>query len=700
MATACSRGTAETQSKSAYRPEIDGLRALSVLAVLVNHLDSTWLPGGFLGVDIFFVISGYVVTSSLLVHQESSWLNFLVLFYRRRFRRLLPALIVNVTVVAIVFALIVPPMEDLHASTIRTGVSALFGVSNLYLLRQGANYFAADNHFNVFLHTWSLGIEEQFYLIWPGLLLLCGFGVAKTSRQSLRLLKSVCLILIVSSLAFFIVLQWKGQADRAFFLTSARFWELASGSLAYLFHRGSGTARDLGHRLTIEHVRSPLSIGLLLALIGTLFMPEDLRAASTIAITTLAAALMVLVQRHSAVGRFLCHPMMVAVGLLSYSLYLWHWPVIVLFRWTVGVGPRTIPMILLLIGLLTLLSYRLEAYFRFGKGRQVPLFSYSLAAAAATATLLLLQGPLRTLAFLGDRSSLEEASFNMKRIPGTTINSKNCFDEPTAPLRRQGEEGLCHAVRNPSLPTLYFEGDSHTHALIPLAEKILAGGKWNVAIHSRGGCPSPYFEPRNRGQHAAQRYRLCRPDFEKEIQLIDRLLKPGDQVVLVSNLTGYILGLQPTQLQAATDSYNTGLERFAAVAEHRGAGVILFGPLPSFPQQNITLPLSMCRPEWFRPSSAIDKGCRAVHRSRTELLNANEPVRAILAALPKRFAQVSLFEPFESICPAAQRTCSTHRGSALIFSDGNHLTNFGASELFVRFDTFLNQLPLSPPISK
>ena len=153
-------GLLPPQRSRAYRPEIDGLRAVAVIAVLINHLNPHWLPGGFLGVDIFFVISGYVVTSSLLARRDGSRWQFLRRFYGRRIRRLMPALVVNIAVVSALFSMVVSPLDDFFAPVMRTGTAALFGVSNLYLLRQGSNYFAADNHFNAFMHTWSLGVEE------------------------------------------------------------------------------------------------------------------------------------------------------------------------------------------------------------------------------------------------------------------------------------------------------------------------------------------------------------------------------------------------------------------------------------------------------------------------------------------------------------------------------------------------------------
>ena len=133
----------------AYRPEIDGLRAVAVVAVLINHLNERLLPGGFLGVDIFFVISGYVVTSSLLAREDGSSWQFLARFYGRRVRRLLPALVVNIVVVSILFSLFASPLDDFYAPIMRTGTAAIFGVSNLYLLRQRTGYFAGDNYFKI-----------------------------------------------------------------------------------------------------------------------------------------------------------------------------------------------------------------------------------------------------------------------------------------------------------------------------------------------------------------------------------------------------------------------------------------------------------------------------------------------------------------------------------------------------------------------
>lgn len=156
-----------------YRPEVDGLRAVAVIAVILNHTSSALLPSGFLGVDVFFVISGYVITASIQGRQSSSAPTFLLAFYARRIKRLLPALVACVAITSLLISLFNPA----PATALKTGLSALAGVSNFYLIDQAADYFADATKLNPFIHTWSLGVEEQFYLVFPALILVFGNGV-------------------------------------------------------------------------------------------------------------------------------------------------------------------------------------------------------------------------------------------------------------------------------------------------------------------------------------------------------------------------------------------------------------------------------------------------------------------------------------------------------------------------------------------
>ena len=188
-----------------YRPEIDGLRALAVLAVILYHVDHAWLPSGYLGVDIFFVISGFVITASLLSRTHETASDFLLGFYSRRFKRILPALVVFVLVAGGAIAFFSP-----GGPSLRTGLAALFGLSNVYLFRESADYFAQAADLNMFTHTWSLGVEEQFYFVYP--LLVWFSGVPRRLAASRTRLFWMLLIASAVSLLLWLFLNRTNQA--------------------------------------------------------------------------------------------------------------------------------------------------------------------------------------------------------------------------------------------------------------------------------------------------------------------------------------------------------------------------------------------------------------------------------------------------------------------------------------------------------
>jgi peptidoglycan/LPS O-acetylase OafA/YrhL len=672
-----------------YRPEIDGLRAVAVLAVLINHLNPAWLSGGYLGVDLFFVISGAVVTGSLVARPALTPRRMLMGFYARRFRRLLPALTLNIVVVALLFAALVNPGDGVFKPSLRTGLTALFGFSNLYLLRQGSDYFATDNHYNPFLHTWSLGVEEQFYLVWPLVLLLCGLGRSSVLAVRWRL-GWLTAILSAGSLLYLAVLQARGQSDASFFLMPARFWELAAGALAWLY---------LSRRPQQPTRATPawFAAALLALLLSLMFTPESWRIAATLACVACSVLLLILLRGDTGPGRWLAKPGPLAIGLSSYSLYLWHWPVIVLAHWSVGLNRFTLLPILLVIALLTRLSYQLECRFRTAGSQGKPdsgrtLLLYPIVVLFSAGVMALLMGPARSLLFLGERRHLAIDIANSRGIPGTALNTVNCFREPIAPLGDRSEDDPCTLRRHPGQPTLYFEGDSHAEVLIPLGEALIDRGRLNIAFFSRGGCPIPWFKPWAKQRHSLERYQLCQEHSLRRLKNRWNDIRPGDQLVLASNLPSYLLDADPNVRTQSLASYVDAVREVAAELQKRGAGLIITAPLPSFSNRSkISVPLSLCQPEWYRPFRQLPPGCAPTVASRTGLVEHLRPIEALLAGLEREIPNLRVFDPFPIMCPPNDRQCSTHRGDRMLFVDSNHLSREGVQLLEKPFLSFLNQ---------
>lgn len=296
--------------------EIDGLRALAVLPVILFHAGFSWVGGGFVGVDIFFVISGYLITSLIVAEIDKGQFSLLN-FYERRARRILPALFL-VMLVCLPFAwvyLLPHELVDFGESLIAV---SLF-VSNI-LFWKDSDYFAADSELLPLLHTWSLAVEEQYYVFFP-LLLMLVWRLGKSGFVPLLLLGIAGL-----SLAFS---EWLWRVDSAanFYLLPTRAWELMLGALAGLYVRSSGIASQ-----SLREAGSLL--GLLMILLSIFFLDKNMPFPGLYALLPTLGTVLIIVcaDQQTMVGRLLSWRFFVAVGLVSYSAYLWHQPIFAFAR--------------------------------------------------------------------------------------------------------------------------------------------------------------------------------------------------------------------------------------------------------------------------------------------------------------------------------------------------------------------------------
>jgi peptidoglycan/LPS O-acetylase OafA/YrhL len=330
-----------------YRPEIDGLRAIAVFAVIIFHFSKTTLPGGFLGVDIFFVISGYVITITLISRSTLGLKAFMLEFYSRRIKRIMPALAFCVAVSSVLISFFSPIAND----SLKAGLTALFGFSNLYFLQKDADYFGNTPELNIFTQTWSLGVEEQFYLIYPLLFWILLRSNSRTGAKPDRAI-SLFLSLIICSMVSFIVLTFYFPIP-AFYLVFTRFWELGLGCLVAL------NESKLKEKLEGNWVMSALSRPLLILplILLLLLLPVDYFVFTTVLIVFATAALITRIDRDSQICKLLSSKVAVYLGMMSFSLYLWHWTVLVISNWTVGISVATLPIQIIIVFAVSAFSY-------------------------------------------------------------------------------------------------------------------------------------------------------------------------------------------------------------------------------------------------------------------------------------------------------------------------------------------------------
>lgn len=469
-----------------YRADIDGLRAIAVLLVVIFHAFPKALPGGFVGVDVFFVISGFLITE--LIAREAITHQFSLLrFYGRRARRIFPALVVLLaTCLAAGWVLLLP--IDYRELGFDTVWSAAFAANIAFYLQTG--YFDAAAELQPLLHLWSLGIEEQFYLLWP-LLLIAGARYKAIWQAALIVCTAsfVCNIVLVGT-----------EPAAAFYLPFSRAWELALGAMLALapYRQRSLSAgwSDRLHRVYALHHTSVHNaaalLGLILLLAAAILIDGERSFPGWWALMpTTATALMIFAGPETAINRtLLSHRWLVVIGLISYPLYLWHWPLLVFTRIARFGSEPTIIMKLVLIATsfaLATATYRyIERPFRFGTpARWKPIGA--TAGLVATACLgFLVWVNAGVPARFPDHLQALLRDFQTEALQA--YRSGTCFLSDTQDASSFAED--CVDAEPTAAPLVLLWGDSYAAHLLPgLTEQQRKLKSLRLANYTASGCP-------------------------------------------------------------------------------------------------------------------------------------------------------------------------------------------------------------------
>jgi peptidoglycan/LPS O-acetylase OafA/YrhL len=616
------QGRVSPQKK--FRPDIEGLRAVAVLAVVLFHADVPGVGGGFVGVDVFFVISGFLITGLLWREANASGTVGLRRFYGARARRLLPASAAVGVITMIGTALLLPPLQV--RTDVGDGIASALYVGNYRFVLRGVDYFASHVPPSPFQHYWSLGVEEQFYLVWPALILATAWLIRRARRRTRTEATSsrrpyVVVLAVIAVVSFVLSFGATYVAPAAaFYSLPTRAWQLALGGLVAL---------TAGQWRRLPSLPAAITgwAGLALILLAcTEFSATTLYPGLAALLPTVGAALVIGAGCAAPVrgcGRILGLSPMRAIGRISYSWYLWHWPVLVLAPALLGhpLGLAARVTAALVSGGLAVLTLRfVENPLRFAPavrrspGRSLALGGVVTAVAVCVGLALLVVVPTPVghgapaaaptftaapvpassdvaaydaavqQAFAQVRAAVA-GSADLKAVPSNldpsladagaekkALEFNGCLRTPF-----QGGQPECITGDTASPTTVALVGDSHAAMWNPAFQELGAQRHWRLELLSKGACPLLDLPVANPLRRLVEDLEHCE---QWRAQIMARLRAERPRLVVLSLWRGYGADESLTGFKAYDPAWINGLTHLVQQLRGGGANVLVLGPVP------------------------------------------------------------------------------------------------------------------------
>jgi len=724
------RPSIRTEVTNVYRADVDGLRAVAVTSVLIYHMKADWLPGGFVGVDIFFVISGYVVMGSLMQDGLPLTLDSVIAFYARRLKRLLPAHVTTSVLVGIAMSLLVPPWAVYRSRYYKSGMLALVGLSNNYFAIMKVGYFDAGNlslQMNPFTHTWSLGVEEQYYIFMPILFVLV--YAERLHWPALPAIAFGCVFICSALLSLWLTVN---AQKTAFYVLPARFWELMAGAiLCQAKGKVSALVNGFGN-----HAHAALQLAAMVLIIASLiFTREEHGFPFPAAVPAVAGALLFItvgLAPESVLNKVVGWELLAFIGKLSYPIYLLHWPIFVLCRWSCGLDSALTR--LASIGALILLTcavyFLMERPIRSWRPKNVALvFIVSvLAVEFAEICLFALHWNLLGDLYLGGRAPASGGVVNMTIKDNGACQSKAChciyriptLHRPPCAQPRADDDALagppdcleniapgargwqgieffheeCH-LRNPHpnsvvehlVPkcltpqrgqngkkrALFVIGDSHAGMLLSGIRKRFNGSFSVTSYRASGAWCCGFCDPASAPHFFKSRpARLWNPEacrvFSKKItDFLQHVLQPRD-IVVVSNLDYWSA---EDRHEANIRLVRAKLRELHRVVQSNDALLVLVGPSPWLSDNGFNCVPSAIHPDVARNCEISAQASQLRH----SLLHGT------YADLERELDGTLLFDIHKLLCD--NKTCGAMIPGSNVFGmyDTNHVDRAGSRYL-------------------
>lgn len=643
-----------------YRADIDGLRAVAVLSVLIFHGFPNLLPGGFVGVDIFFVMSGFLISTIIFESLLANKFSFFD-FYLRRAKRIFPALIVVLVFCYFIGWNVLFPSE-FKALSKHIMAGALFSSNLLSFLEQG--YFDVSADMKPLLHLWSLGIEEQFYIVWPLILWACW-------KKKINFLFVLAAIMLLSFGLNVVTVRTNSNA--AFYLPHLRFWELLIGALLAYFSvfKAAATAK-----ITTSYENHIAFVGIA-SLIASLLLitKENAFPGWWALLPTVAAACLIMSGPRAWINRnLLSLPIMVWFGLISFPLYLWHWPLLSFARILQNnvVGQGVILAMLLLSVALAWLTYKfVETPIRFGKFSNSHYYSLT--------GILLLIGGIGLFSFIQEeknglpRGFLENNKVSISGIDGGDQGQTvyGCGENKT---ELDVNFSSCISDKREK-PRHVVVGDSKALALFPgLVRTSRQGGRWMLIGGNGGKGPvEPIISD-------AQVYNGYQKNANAALDKISSIAEI-DTIVIVASTRGIFSLSTEYSISDLESSRNfdialAGVKKFTEKLIPLGKKIVFVVDNPTFRDPKECLP-RMLKPNYIHHLIAGNQEeCRIQIDEQIRLSGRyRELLKRVSEANPQL---ISIFDPTDLLCDKVSGYCSMTKNGRLLYGYTDHISDYAA----------------------
>ncbi len=656
---------------------IDGLRAVAVLSIIVFHFHKDFLPGGFVGVDIFFVISGFVVAISVQSTKDMNFIKYFAWFYRRRILRVVPASLVFTIVTMLLSALFIPfgyESRDIYY----TGMASLFGLANVILYIRSGNYFGMLNEYNPFTHMWSLGVEEQYYLLFP----FFSYFLLVSSRVDSRFRTAAENILVALFLVSLAAWAFFGQKHPTFtfYMIVTRLWELLAGfALAYAFARSPET---IGLRLF-----SSVPSGTAAAAVGAAILAVSFVAADEAmfpfpwALAPAGGTLLLIASsvrsRRNFIAALLASPPAVAIGRISYSLYLWHWVVIVLLRWTIGSELLRVQAAAAVLTLaLSWASYALvEKPIRYVRVLQAirygPFyagFAAVMFVAATSSVAIWAERHAISLSVTADEQTWSPHSHGLVLPGGCQVAVKYDY------YFHNGSriEFSPYGCSKPFAHQVFALGDSHAGAYERNAYRLASDTGSPVTIWTGPSCEPPLSIVPNKTPACGDFVSASLKDIASKAGAEDVLFLPGLYLLRYQEWDEKIAGLITTVAATDLDDAKHRFEVFLKPLIDRGMRIVIEAPKPLMKSA-----VYRCADEYTQ----WNRYCRRTAPSRKDIEMRRTRALAfqthVLAQAP---SSIAIWDPLPVLCPGS--ICQGMIDGKPLYMDTDHLSAFGNDLLY------------------